>query len=110
LTEDVLAAGCTHIAGNYWTVWPAVFHANLTLHERGESRTVWAVTFLAQPASRLWRDTPQSSRCACIPAGDTGGETWLTSFGFRNFRDVERRPTVRVLRRRDETEKDLRHR
>jgi hypothetical protein len=102
MTADVLEAGCTHIAGDYWTVWPAVFHANLTLYERGQSRTVWAATFRAQPASKLWWDTPQAERCACIPAGDPFGENWLISFGFHGFRDVERRPTIRVLRRRVE--------
>ena len=35
LTPDVLAAGCTHIAGNYWTVWPAIFHVNLALLRAG---------------------------------------------------------------------------
>src|SRR5262249_61076806 len=43
-TEDILAGRCTHVAGDYWKVWPAVFHANLVLYERAESRTVWGVT------------------------------------------------------------------
>src|SRR5207302_6490489 len=98
----VLAAGCTYIAGDYWTVWPAVFHANLTLHERGESRVVWGVTFRGQPASTLWWDSPQKARCVCIPVDDPYGDNWLISFGFSRFRDVERRATVRVLRHRRE--------
>jgi hypothetical protein len=100
LTPDVLAAGCTHIAGDYWTVWPAVFHANLTMYERGEGRTVWGVTFRGQPASEIWKGSSQESRCVCIPARDRFGDNWLMSFGFGRFDDVERRPTVRVLRRR----------
>jgi hypothetical protein len=99
LTPDVLAAGCTHIAGNYWTVWPAVFHVNLALYERGEPRTVWGVTFGGQPTSTLWRDVRQEDRCVCIPAKDPYGDNWLLSFGFSRFRDVQRRATVRVLRR-----------
>jgi hypothetical protein len=95
----VLAAGCTHLAGNYWTVWKTVFHANLTLYERGEHRNVWGVTFRGQPASELWIHKPQEERCVCIPVGDPYGDNWLLSFGFSRFRDVQRWPTVRVLRR-----------
>jgi hypothetical protein len=99
VTPDVLATGCTHIAGDYWTVWPAVFHVNLTLRERGESRTVWGVTYGAQPTSMVWRTIPQDKRCVCIPVNDPYGDNWLISFGFSRFRDVQRRPTVRVLHR-----------
>ena len=43
-TAELLAANCTHIAGNYWDVWPAMFHANLVLHERGETRVLWGLS------------------------------------------------------------------
>ncbi len=101
LTPDVLASGCTHIAGDYWTVWPAVFHVNLALYERGESesRTVWGVTYMGQPPSMIWRTIPQEKRCVCIPVNDPYGDNWLISFGFSRFRDVQRLTTVRVLRR-----------
>jgi hypothetical protein len=99
LTPDVLDAGCTHVAGNYWTVWKTVFHARLTLYERGDPRNVWGVTFRGQPASELWRDTPQEERCVCIAVNDPYGDNWLLAYGFSRFRDVARRPTVRVLRR-----------
>jgi len=102
LTPDVLASGCTHIAGDYWTVWPAVFHVNLALYERGESRTVWGVTYVGQPTSMIWRTIPQEQRCVCIPVNDPYGDNWLISFGFSRFRDVQRRATVRVLRRQAE--------
>jgi hypothetical protein len=99
LTPDLLASGCTHIAGDFWTVWPAVFHVNLTLYERGESGTVWGVTFGGQPTSALWQTMPQEKRCVCIALNDPYGDNWLISFGFSRFRDVQRRKTVRVLRR-----------
>ena len=35
LTEDVLAARCQLVAGDYWSVWPAVWHAALVARERG---------------------------------------------------------------------------
>jgi hypothetical protein len=104
LTPDVLAAGCTHLAGNYWTVWKTVFHANLTLYERGDPRTIWGVTFRGQPASDLWRSRPQEERCVCIAVGDPFGDNWLLAYGFSRFRDVQRWPTIRVLRRQPKPE------
>src|SRR5262249_19733539 len=44
-TEAILESGCTHVAGDYWRVWPAVFHANWKLREHGETRAIWGVTY-----------------------------------------------------------------
>jgi hypothetical protein len=98
LTDDLLAARCTHVAGNYWTVWKAVFHANLVLHERGESRTLWGVSFRCHPTYRFWKAMPMDRRLAGVPVGDGLGEVWLTSYHFSPLEEVEVRPTIRVLR------------
>jgi hypothetical protein len=98
LTDDLLAAHCTHVAGDYWTVWKAVFHANLVLHDRGESRTLWGVTFRAQPTHRFWKAMPMDRRLAGVPVGDGLGEVWLNSYHFPSLEEVEVRPTIRVLR------------
>src|SRR5262249_6518835 len=98
LTDDLLASGCTHLAGDYWTVWAAVFHANLELHERGESRTLWGVTERATPTYQLWKKTPMASRLAGVPVSDGLGEHMLRSFQFPALEEVEVRPTIRVLR------------
>ncbi|HEY6100070.1 MAG TPA: hypothetical protein VIW03_11605, partial [Anaeromyxobacter sp.] len=37
-TADVLSARCRLVAGDYWSVWPAVWHAALVSRERGEPR------------------------------------------------------------------------
>ena len=57
-TEPVLAAGCTHLTGDYWEVWPAVFHANLVLADRGEARTVWGVTERSAATRAAWAAVP----------------------------------------------------
>src|SRR5207248_2774890 len=97
-TPDILAARCTHVAGNYWNVWPSVFHANLVLHERGERRVVWGVTLRSQPTHSLWEQMPREEICVGIPVGDTVGEGWLNSYHFPRMVEVERRPTLRILR------------
>lgn len=98
LTDDLLASGCTHLAGDYWTVWAAVFHANLELYERGESRTLWGVTERSSPTFPLWKSMPMASRRAGVPLGDGVGEHMLRSFQFPPVEEVEVRPTIRVLR------------
>jgi len=54
-TSDIIRLGVTHVSGNYSLVWPAVFHANLILRERGEARTVWAIAPRARPTRAMWR-------------------------------------------------------
>jgi hypothetical protein len=36
-TADVLAAGCPGLGGDYWVLWPTLWHVDLTRYERGES-------------------------------------------------------------------------
>jgi hypothetical protein len=58
------AAGCTHVIGSYWRVWPAVLHANEVLWERGERRQVWGLTTRSRPTRDLWQ--PRSWRAARV--------------------------------------------
>lgn len=98
LTEEVLAARCTHIAGNYWRVWPAVFRANLALYERGEERIIWGLTLRSSPTSALWKAVPRSqTRIAVFAPGDDDAATYLKSFGFLPLAAGERRSTIVVL-------------
>ena len=53
-TEDVLAAKANFVLGDYWRVWPMVFHANLVLYEQGRP-PVWAITHRAGATEYLWR-------------------------------------------------------
>lgn len=96
--DEVLATRCTHIAGNYWRVWPAVFAANLALYERGEHRVVWGLTLRSLPTSELWRAIPRSeTRIAVFAQGDEDARQYLEAFGFLPLAPSERRPTITVL-------------
>ncbi len=97
LTDDLLAARCTCLAGDYWKVWVAVFHANLVLHERGEARTLWGLTFRSSPTYAVWKRVPMGQRMVAIPKGDGLGEVWLRTYQFPELREVEVRRTIRVL-------------
>lgn len=53
--EGIAAAGCTHVLGDYWKVWPAVFRANLELEERGREGSVWGIARRSTQTVDLWR-------------------------------------------------------
>jgi hypothetical protein len=107
-TEDVLAAGCQLVAGDYWSVWPAVWHAALVARERGlrdpagdGPRRIWGVSHRATPTVAQWKGLPAASLRICRPHGDEPereAERWLRAYHAWPARVVERRATVDVLR------------
>jgi hypothetical protein len=50
----IAADGCTHVMGDYWRVWPAVFQARVLLRGRGEERKVWGISYRSTPTRDLW--------------------------------------------------------
>jgi len=97
LTGDLLAASCDVLAGDYWTVWPAVWHAALVLHERGERRRLYGLTHRATPTAAAWWDRRSAVRL-CRPAGeDAAAARWLRDFGLPPMRAVGRVGAVEVL-------------
>lgn len=97
-TDEVLSARCTHIAGNYWRVWPAVFRANLALYEQGKRRVIWGLTLRSAPTSEFWKAVPRSeTRIAVFAPGDEDANQYLESFGFLPLAPSERQSTIVVL-------------
>lgn len=115
-TADILAARCTHVAGSYWKVWPAVFHANLVLRDLGETRTIWGITFRGEPTRTQWKHMPLENIRVAVPVDDKDAaaywlqafhlkaddkdeaEFWLQAFHLPPMVVVERRSTIYVLR------------
>jgi hypothetical protein len=99
---DLLAARCTHIAGDYWKVWPAVYRVNLARAERGDRAVVWGVTYRSRPTQPLWAQVPLEETRLAVPAGgDPEADLYLQRFEFPPLVVVEKRPTIWVLRPRD---------
>gem|GEM_PF-1593244 len=75
-SEAVLASGATHVIGNFWRVWPAVFHANLRLDERGDDRKIWGITYRSAPTRDLWMpaDWTRARFAALGPDGEVERE------------------------------------
>jgi hypothetical protein len=97
-TADVLKMGATHVAGGYWRVWPAVFHANLVLRERGERRVIWGLTRRSRPAWKRWRAMPVEQVRVAIPPGDLDAPFFLEFYGIAPVVVVEKHPTMWLVR------------
>jgi len=62
MTPAIEAAGATVVMGDYWTVWPAVFHANVARYERTGRADIFGLTYRSDETDREWissaRDHP----------------------------------------------------
>ncbi len=97
LTADILAARCDLVAGSYWSVWPAVWHAALVLRERGEDRRVWGISHRSNPTLAQWWRLRGKDLRICVPTGEDGeAELWLRSYYLWPVRDLERRRLLTV--------------
>jgi hypothetical protein len=54
MTPAVIAAGAAAIAGDYWTVWPAVFHANMAAARLASPRRIFGLTYRSEATDALW--------------------------------------------------------
>jgi hypothetical protein len=97
LTEDLLGAHCTHLAGDYWKVWTAVFHANLVLYEMGKDDKIWGLTHRSQPTRNLWSRVPEDKLRVAIPVGDDQAMSYLKQYGLPKMRLLEKRKTISVF-------------
>jgi hypothetical protein len=88
LTPDILASGVELISGDYWMVWPAVFHADLILYERGEDRRIYGLSYRYQSTFSKWLG--EKSVCVAVPISANGadaarGRTYWLSQSPRSF-------------------------
>ena len=96
LTGALLAGRCDVVAGSYWTVWPAVWHAALVLHERGDGRRVYGVAHRATPTLGAWRD--RGGVTVCRAAGEKAyADRWLRELGLPPMRAARQVGNVEVL-------------
>jgi hypothetical protein len=63
-TSAILRAGATVIAGDYWRVWPAVFHANLTLARTHARAHVFGLAYRSEETDALWKNAGREALVA----------------------------------------------
>jgi hypothetical protein len=96
-TKAILAARCDLIAGDYWTVWPSVWHANAALAEKGEGRRTWGIAHRCSPTGPQWQALPREALRICVAHGEERkAERWLERCGAGPARLAERGDGVDV--------------
>jgi hypothetical protein len=66
-TAAVLHSGATVVSGDYWRVWPAVFHANLALFRTHTRARVFGLAYRSEETDPLWQRAGQSVLIAGAP-------------------------------------------
>ena len=61
-TAAVLHNGATVIGGDYWRVWPAVFHANLALARTHTHARVFGLALRSEETDELWKSVRETDR------------------------------------------------
>jgi hypothetical protein len=96
-TEDVLSARCDLVAGDYWTVWPAVWHSSWVAHQRG-LKAPYGLSHRANPTARYWKGRPPRELRICeVRGAEAEAERWLRAFHLWPVRELEGRKTVEVV-------------
>jgi hypothetical protein len=96
-TEDVLSARCDLVAGDYWSVWPAVWHAGWVAYGRG-SPAPYGITHRTNATARFWKGRPAGELRICrIRGKEEQSEYWLRAFHLWPVRALEERKTVEVV-------------
>jgi hypothetical protein len=93
-TADILASGATHVLGDYWAIWPSVFHANLALYERKSDQRVWGISHRSWATHDEWASVPASQMRIAVPRGDVLWEHWRTEYELPPLVRVETLPTI----------------
>lgn len=84
----ILELGCTHVAGDYWKVWPLVFHANVLRHGQG-GRPLWGVSYRSENTADIWAERVAGPWRVCTLRGDAQADAYLEQFRLTEIERVE---------------------
>jgi hypothetical protein len=70
------------LAGDYWTVWPAVFHANMVLYERAGHVGVFGLTYRSDQTDKMWLERTKTGPVVlAAPRFDASSSIWVSRLG-----------------------------
>jgi hypothetical protein len=72
-TAAVVRSGATVIAGDYWRVWPAVFHVNLVLARTHSHARVFGLAYRSEETDALWKVAGRRVLIAASPGDASVG-------------------------------------
>jgi hypothetical protein len=92
MTNDIISSRAEVLAGNYWKIWPAVFHVHLVLYHRGDRRPFYGESIRGSGTARFWMHAPNI--CADIPLHDPEAPDYLRAMNLplqheRSFATIE---------------------
>jgi hypothetical protein len=96
-TAEILQSGATHIVGDYWKVWPATFHVNMTLYEMGSDRRVWGVTIRSTPTRVYWSKIPLKKTRLAALVSDPEVRPMLKMYSFPPVKEEQRFKDIVIL-------------
>jgi hypothetical protein len=67
VTRDIVRAHANVIAGEYWKVWPAVFHANALKYREAGTVDVYGLTDRSAATNHLWKKPGAQVLIAALP-------------------------------------------
>lgn len=67
--EEAIALRCTHLLGEYWRVWPAIFVAQWRLHEQGTPRRIYGLADRGIVMRDEWMALPPAQWRVCLVLG-----------------------------------------
>ncbi len=92
MTPEILSSNAMLVAGDYWTVWPAVFHANMRRHREDEGGQILGLTYRSAVTDGLWLARPDPILVATAPGAAAAGD--FAAQVDRQLDLVEHRATI----------------
>jgi hypothetical protein len=98
-TDELIESGCTHFIGDYWTVWPAVFHANMTLHEQGSMRHIWGLSYRCEDTRKHWSRIPLDEwRVGSAVGEEEVTQRWIAKYDLPTLEEDQLLNTIKTYR------------
>lgn len=94
MTAEVIRSGARVFAGEYWIVWPAIFHANYTLYGSGAPQ-VFGLTHRSAVTNDLWLD--RGPILVATAPGDGAAAKHAAAVGIQ-LELVEHRPSIDLFK------------
>jgi hypothetical protein len=95
MSRDVITSSASVIAGQYWSVWPAVFHANLTRYRETGKGSVYGLTVRSETTDALWNKPGARVIMAATP-GDRAIGIYADRAGLL-LEHIESRPAIELF-------------
>jgi hypothetical protein len=95
-TPELLGAHTKVVVGDYWKVWPAVFHANLVGYGLGQREPIYGLTYRGSVTHPFWQSIPPTELRVAALSGDAEASRYLLLLGLCPTR-IEQHPSIDLI-------------